>query len=102
MPRAFASSGRVEAGNPHPAHPTQFQTRILKSPTLKPKGRACATVVFCMVDIPYGSEAAGKFLSNVGLITSNGPNGEDIMAAEWTRPASHSPGLLAVNIGPSK
>jgi len=54
------------------------------------------------MDIPWGSEAAHKFATNVGLITSNGPNGHNIMAAEWTHHISYSPGLIAVFIGHKK
>ncbi len=50
------------------------------------------------MDMPWGSEEAGKFATNVGLITSNGPHGQNIMAAEWTHHISYSPGLIAVNI----
>ncbi len=51
------------------------------------------------MDIPWGSEVAAKFITNVGLITSNGPFGHNIMAAEWTHHVSYSPGLIMVNIG---
>lgn len=51
------------------------------------------------MDIPWGSEGAHKFTTNVGLITSSGPHGDNIMAAEWTHLVSYSPGLIMVNIG---
>ena len=54
------------------------------------------------MDIPWGSPESGKFVTNVGLITSNGPHGNNIMAAEWTHHVSYSPGLIMVNIGPNK
>lgn len=54
------------------------------------------------MDMPWGSEASGKFTTNVGLITSKGPNGDNIMAAEWTHHVSYSPGLIMVNIGHGK
>lgn len=50
------------------------------------------------MDLPYGEEQTKQFVTNVGLITSNGPNGHDIMAAEWTFHVSYSPGLIAVCI----
>lgn len=50
------------------------------------------------MDIPWGDERSGKFVTNVGLITSNGPHGQNIMAAEWTHHVSYSPGLIAINI----
>ena len=50
------------------------------------------------MDLPYGEEQTKQFVTNVGLITSNGPYGYDIMAAEWTFHVSYSPGLIAVCI----
>lgn len=55
-----------------------------------------------MVDIEWGSEHAISFVTNVGLITSNGVHGHNIMAAEWTHQISYSPGLIAVSIGKAK
>ena len=51
-----------------------------------------------IMDLPWGDERTKKFITNVGLITSNGPNGQDIMAAEWTHHVSYSPGLIMINI----
>lgn len=51
------------------------------------------------MDLPWGDEKTVKFITNVGLITSDGPNGPDIMAAEWTHHISYRPGLIAVCIG---
>ncbi|MBS3050802.1 MAG: flavin reductase family protein [Candidatus Aenigmarchaeota archaeon] len=51
------------------------------------------------MDIQWGSEGAHKFTTNVGLITSSGPHGDNIMAAEWTHQVSYSPGLIMVNVG---
>lgn len=50
------------------------------------------------MDIPWGSIASGKFLTNVGLITSNGPWGPNVMSAEWTHHISYSPGLIMINV----
>lgn len=50
------------------------------------------------MDIPWGSAASQKFVTNVGLITSNGPLGHNVMAAEWTHHISYSPGFIAINI----
>ena len=52
------------------------------------------------MDLPWGDERTKKFVTNVGLITSNGPYGYDIMAAEWTHHVSYSPGMIAVCINP--
>src|SRR3989338_770585 len=50
------------------------------------------------MDIESGSPGAHKFITNVGLITSNGPHGQNIMAAEWTHQISYEPGLIAICI----
>src|SRR3989344_7067386 len=42
------------------------------------------------------------FITNVGLITSKGEEGDNIMAAEWTYQVSYNPGLMAVGIGKGK
>lgn len=39
-----------------------------------------------------------QFVTNVGLITSAGPVGDNIMAAEWTRHVSYSPSLIMINL----
>lgn len=49
--------------------------------------------------MPWGSAESGKFVTNVGLITSNGPYGHNVMSAEWTHHVSYSPGLVMVNVG---
>ncbi len=49
------------------------------------------------MNIPWGSEAAIKFANVVGLITSDGPNGPNIMAAEWTHHVSYEPALIMIN-----
>lgn len=52
------------------------------------------------MDIQWGSDPAKKFITNVGLITSDGPHGPNVMAAEWTHHISYEPGLIAVAIRP--
>ena len=52
------------------------------------------------MDLPWGDERTKQFVTNVGLITTNGPYGDDIMAAEWTHHVSYKPGLIAVCINP--
>ncbi|VVB58342.1 FMN reductase (NADH) RutF [Candidatus Anstonella stagnisolia] len=51
------------------------------------------------MDLGYGNQKASKFATNVGIITTHGPNGENIMSAEWTHYLSYSPALIAVCIG---
>ena len=53
------------------------------------------------MDLPWGDALSGKFITNVGLITSDGPYGPNVMAAEWTHHISYSPGLIAINIRPT-
>jgi len=54
------------------------------------------------MNIDYGGEVAGRFVTNVGLISSFGKNGSNIMACEWTHLLSYSPGLVGVCIGKGK
>src|SRR3989338_8808174 len=54
------------------------------------------------MDLPWGDERTTKFITNVGLITSYGQFGHNIMASEWTHHISYSPGLIAVCIGHNK
>ncbi len=53
------------------------------------------------MDLSWGDERSNNFITNVGLITSDGPYGPDVMAAEWTFHISYSPGLIAVCIRPA-
>ncbi|MBI4017396.1 MAG: flavin reductase [Candidatus Aenigmarchaeota archaeon] len=53
------------------------------------------------MDIPYGSNEAAKFVTNVGLITSDGPNGPNVMAVEWTHQIAYKPGLIAISVHPA-
>ena len=50
------------------------------------------------MDLPWNDRRTRQFLTNVGLITSDGPHGPNVMAAEWTHHISYSPSLIAVNI----
>ena len=52
--------------------------------------------------LPWNDPRSNKFATSIGLITSNGPNGHNIMACEWTHHLSYDPGLVAVSIGPTK
>ena len=54
------------------------------------------------MDLPWGDPRSNKFATSIGLITSNGPHGPDIMACEWTHHLSYRPGLIAVSLGPTK
>ncbi|HEY9385801.1 MAG TPA: flavin reductase family protein [Nitrososphaeraceae archaeon] len=50
------------------------------------------------MDLLWNDRRTRQFVTNVGLITSDGPLGPNIMAAEWTHHISYSPSLIAVNI----
>ncbi|MEK6909707.1 MAG: flavin reductase [Candidatus Aenigmatarchaeota archaeon] len=54
------------------------------------------------MDLPDWDEKSLKFITNVGLITSDGPFGPNIMSSEWTHHLSYSPGLIAVCPRPSR
>jgi flavin reductase (DIM6/NTAB) family NADH-FMN oxidoreductase RutF len=49
------------------------------------------------MDLQWNDRRTRQFLTNVGLITTNGPLGPDIMAAEWTHHISYSPSLISVS-----
>ena len=53
------------------------------------------------MDLAWGDQKTGKFVTNVGIITSDGPHGPNVMACEWTHHVSYKPGLIAVCIRPS-
>lgn len=44
---------------------------------------------------------ARRFVTNVGLITSNGPHGNNVMAAEWTHNISYRPFYIQINVHPN-
>ena len=54
------------------------------------------------MDLPWGDPRSNKFATSIGLVTSNGPHGHDIMDCEWTHHLSYRPGLIAVSLGPTK
>ncbi len=50
------------------------------------------------MDLGWGNPKASKWITNVGLVTSDGLHGPNVMAAEWTYYVSYSPGLISVHI----
>ncbi len=54
------------------------------------------------MDLPWGSVESKSFVTPVGLITSKGDKGDNIMAAESTHHLSYSPGIISVSIGNNK
>ena len=54
------------------------------------------------MDLPWNDERSNQFITNVGLITTDGPFGPNVMACEWTHHISYQPGLIAVSLGNTK
>jgi len=54
------------------------------------------------LDLPWNDERSNQFITNVGLITSDGPFGPNVMSCEWTHHISYQPGLIAVSLGITK
>jgi flavin reductase (DIM6/NTAB) family NADH-FMN oxidoreductase RutF len=52
------------------------------------------------LDLSWNDARSNKFITNLGLITSDGPFGADVMACEWTHHISYHSGLVAVCISP--
>lgn len=50
------------------------------------------------MDLSWNDRRTRQFLTNVGLITTDGPYRPDVMAAEWTHHISYSPSLIGVNV----
>ncbi len=53
------------------------------------------------MDLAWNDPRTRQFVTNVGLVTSDGPIGPNIMAAEWTHHVSYAPSLIAVCISAS-
>ncbi len=54
------------------------------------------------MELPWNDPQSNKFVTTVGLITSEGIQGPNIMACEWTHHISYNPGLIAVSLGHTK
>ncbi len=53
------------------------------------------------MELPWNDPRSNKFVTTVGLITSEGVDGPNIMAYEWTH-ISYNPRLIAVSLGHTK
>jgi len=53
------------------------------------------------MELAWNDPRTRQFVTNVGLITSDGPLGPNIMAAEWTHHISYAPSLIALCIAAS-
>jgi hypothetical protein len=49
--------------------------------------------------LSWNDPRSNKFETTIGLITSNGSSGPNIMAREWTHHLSYKSGLIAVSLG---
>lgn len=52
------------------------------------------------MNLSFDDPRTKKFATNVGLVTSNGPHGHNIMACEWTHHVSYSPSLISICVNP--
>lgn len=50
------------------------------------------------MELSWNDRRTRQFLTNVGLITTDGPYGPNVMPAEWTHHISYSPSLIAINV----
>jgi flavin reductase (DIM6/NTAB) family NADH-FMN oxidoreductase RutF len=50
------------------------------------------------MELSWNDRRTRQFLTNVGLITTDGPHGPNVMAAEWTHHISYNPSLIAINV----
>ena len=50
------------------------------------------------MELSWNDRRTRQFLTNVGLITTDGPYGPNVIAAEWTHHVSYSPSLIAINV----
>ena len=53
------------------------------------------------LELRWNDDRTRQFATNVGLITTEGPLGPNIMTAEWTHHISYAPSLIAICIDPS-
>ena len=54
------------------------------------------------MDLLADNDAGAKFANNVGIISTKGKNGYNIMAAEWAHQVSYEPGLIMISLRPSR
>jgi flavin reductase (DIM6/NTAB) family NADH-FMN oxidoreductase RutF len=52
------------------------------------------------MELRWTDKSLKKLITNVGLVTSNGPHGPDVMACEYTYKISTDPGLMAIAVRP--
>ncbi|MBI2133599.1 flavin reductase [Candidatus Woesearchaeota archaeon] len=53
------------------------------------------------MDIKWEDFMSGQFVTSIGLITSNGPYGQNIESVEWTHHVSYEPGIIVACIRPA-
>lgn len=52
-----------------------------------------------IMELTWDDPISQKFVTQVGLITSEGIDGPNIMACKWTTLISYNPGLIAISLG---
>ncbi len=50
------------------------------------------------MDLKWNDPRTRKFATTIGLITSNGPIGQNILSVEWTHHISYSPSLISIHL----
>ncbi len=53
------------------------------------------------MELKWGDFRTGQFVTSAGLITSNGPHGQNIETVEWTHHVSYEPGIIVACIRPT-
>ncbi len=54
------------------------------------------------MDLPWNDPRSQKFVTTIGLITTEGTDGPNIMTCKWTHHISYNPGLIAISLGLKK
>ena len=52
-----------------------------------------------IMELPWNDPISQKFVTQVGLVTSEGIDGPNIMACKWNHHISYNPGLIAISLG---
>lgn len=54
------------------------------------------------MDLKSDDSRTQQYVTNVGLITSTGPHGHNVMSCEWTHYVSYAPCMMAVCVKPDE
>jgi flavin reductase (DIM6/NTAB) family NADH-FMN oxidoreductase RutF len=50
------------------------------------------------MDLAWDDRRTRQFVTNVAIITNDGPRGSNAMACEWTHHVSYAPSLIVINV----